>query len=148
MVLALVLLSRRLRGWLGHVRQGKQKLSPTHQFPERDKTRSKPINKKDHFFPRTDPNLSRHLALKWDTEAWKEIKDLEEVRKKQLSPIPHSSFQAISVPGIPFLRLPLRATPHIQWRKRNGCPEDVKLKNVKKGPGTQSRVSLSPQTLK
>lgn len=93
---------------MDHVRQGKQKLSPTHQFPERDdKTRSKPINKKDHFFPRTDLSLFQHLVLKRNTEAWKEIKEsLEGGRKKQLSPIPHFSFQAISVPAIPFLSCP------------------------------------------
>lgn len=97
---------------MDHVRQGKQKLSPTHQFPERDKTRSEPINKKDHFFPWADPSLSQHLVLKRNKEAWKEIKeDLEGIRKKQLSPISHSSFQVISVPAIPLLQLPLRATP-------------------------------------
>lgn len=81
---------------------------------------------KGRFFPRTDPSLPQHLALKRDTEAWKEIKEgVEEERKKQLSPIPHSSLQAISVPGNPFLQLPLRATPHIYCRKGNGCPDLV-----------------------
>ena len=68
-----------------------------------------------------DPSVPQHLALQRDMQAWKEIKEaVEEGRKNQLSPIPHS-FQAISVPGISFLQLPLRATPHVYCRKGNGC---------------------------
>lgn len=76
---------------MDHVRQGKQKLSPTHQFPERDKTRSKPINKKDHFFPRTDLSLFQHFVWKRNTESWEEIKEGSEGGKENAT-VPHPPF--------------------------------------------------------
>lgn len=148
MVPALELPSRRLTGWLDHVRQGREAV-PTHQFPKRDKRRSEPRNRKAvSFLGQTA--ASQHLLLKRDHEGLekKTIGDIEEGRKEQLPPSPILPFRGISVTGIPFLQLPLRGhSPHMEERERVSRL-DVKLEGMRSACDLKPSVTLAPQTSK
>lgn len=82
---------------MGQTRQGKQKLCPTHQFPGKGQNTIQTYKQERPFLSQDKPQAVQQFALKRHTEAWKEIKGLEAVRKASNYPpaaSPHAPFQA------------------------------------------------------